>query len=71
MNIEIVDAPRPKSKSEAFRDTIKQIAGKNKAALLQSESDLKLFRIVASKMNLKIKSSKLHSGGWKIWVLTE
>lgn len=69
--MKIIDAPVPKSKSAQMRDVIKQIAGKNKAALLESESDLKLFRIVASKMNLKIKSTKLHLGGWKIWVLTE
>lgn len=69
MNIKIVDAPRPKSKSEAFRDTIKQIAGKEKAALLESESDFKLFCQLVRSLGLKPKSQKLKSGGWNVWII--
>lgn len=70
MNIEIVDAPRPKSKSEAFRDTIKQIAGKEKAAFLESESDFKLFCKVARKLKFNVKSRKLQRGGWNVWLVS-
>lgn len=69
MNIKIVDAPRPKSKSEAFRDTIKQIAGKEKAALLQSESDRCSFCQIARKMGLKPKIKKLSGKGWLVFII--
>lgn len=68
--MKIVDARIPKSKSAQMRELIKEIAGKEKAALLESESDLKLFRIIASKMKLRTKSLKLYSGGWRVWVIT-
>ena len=65
--MKIIDAPIPKSKSAQMRDVIKQITGKNKAALLESESDFKLFCQLVRSLGLKPKSQKLKSGGWNVW----
>ncbi len=65
--MKIVDAKPPKSKSQTFRETIKLIAGKEKAALLNSESDFKLFCSISRSMGLKPKSRKLKKGGWQVW----
>ena len=67
--MKIVDAKPPKSKSQIFRETIKLIAGKEKAALLEKESDFKTFCQLARSMGFKLKSKKLQSGGWNIWIL--
>lgn len=67
--MKIIDAPIPKSKSAQMREAIKQIAGKNKAALLESESDLKLFRCIVRKMGFRTFSLKLNSGGWNVWII--
>lgn len=67
--MKIIDAPVPKSKSAQMRDVIKQIAGKNKAALLESESDRATFCQIARKLNLKPKSKKESGKGWLVWVI--
>lgn len=68
-NMKIIDAKPTKSKSETFRAAIKQIAGKNKAAFLESESDFKLFCQLVRSLGLKPKSQKLKSGGWNVWII--
>lgn len=65
--MKIIDAPIPKSKSAQMRELIKEIAGKEKAALLESESDFKLFCQIVRSLGLKPKSKKLRSGGWNVW----
>lgn len=67
--MKIIDVPPPKSKSETFRAAIKQIAGKEKAAFLESESDFKLFCQLVRSLGLKPKSKKLRSGGWNVWII--
>ena len=67
MKIDIVDASLPKSKSAQMREVIKQIAGKNKAAFLESECDFKLFCQIARSLGLKPISKKLQRGGWHVW----
>lgn len=67
--MKIVDAPRPKSKAARFRETVREIAGKEKAAFFESEGDRATFSQVARKLGFKTKSKKLSGKGWFIWVI--
>lgn len=65
--MKIVDAKIPKSKSETFREIIREISGKEKAAVLVSDNDFRYFCKLARECGLKPVSKKLPSGGWKVW----
>lgn len=64
--MKIVDAPRPKSKAAIFRETVRKIAGKEKAAFFDKESDFKAFATTVRKMGFKPHSQKQQKG-WKVW----
>lgn len=64
--MKIVDAPRPKSKAARFREIAQEIAGKEKAAFFESESDFKAFAQIARVMGLKPRSQKQQKG-WNVW----
>lgn len=63
--MKIVDAPRPKSKAAQFRE----IAGKEKAAFFDKESDRAAFSQIARKLGFKTKSKKLSGQGWNVWII--
>lgn len=65
--MKIVDAKIPKSKSETFREIIREISGKEKAAVLVSDNDFRYFCKLARKKGLKPVSKKLPRGGWQVW----
>ena len=65
--MKIVEAARPKSKSSQFREIARQIAGKEKAAFLESERDFRMFCKVVRSLGFKPKSKKLRNGGWNVW----
>ncbi len=67
--MKIVEAKVPKSKSETFRETVKLIAGKEKAALLETESDRTTFCQIARSMGFRPKTKKLSGKGWLIFVI--
>ena len=66
--MKIVDSPRPVSKSEQYRQVIRDIAGKEKAAFFEKESDFKNFCKIARALKLQVKTSKLIRGGWCVWL---
>lgn len=66
--MKIIDAPVPKSKSAQMRDVIKQIAGKNKAVSIASQSELREFYRMTRSLGLSGKSKKRVEGGWLFWV---
>lgn len=67
--MKIVDAKIPKSKSETFREIIREISGKEKAALLETESDRTTFCQIARSMGFKPKTKKLSGKGWLIFII--
>ena len=66
--MKIVDAPKPKSKAQTFREIAREIAGKEKAAFFESEGDRANFAQVARKLGFKTKSKKLSGKGWVVWI---
>lgn len=66
--MKIVDAPKPKSKAQTFREIAREIAGKEKAVFFESEGDFKAFCKVARKLKFNVKSRKLQRGGWNVWL---
>lgn len=67
--MKIVDAPRPKSKAAQFREIAREIAGKEKAAFFDKESDRAAFSQIARKLGFKTKSKKLSGQGWNVWII--
>lgn len=67
--MKIIDAPRPKSKAARFREIAREIAGKEKAAFFDKESDRANFAQIARKLGFKTKSKKLSGQGWEVWVI--
>lgn len=67
--IQIIDAAPTKSKAFQMREVARQIAGKEKAAFFETESDFRVFSQIVRKMGLKPRSQKLASGGWKVWAM--
>lgn len=67
--MKIVDAQRPKSKAARFRETVREIAGKEKAAFFDKESDRAVFSQIARKLGFKPKSKKLSGKGWNVWII--
>lgn len=67
--MKIVDAPKPKSKAQTFREIAMEIAGKEKAAFFESEGDRANFAQIARKLGFKTKSKKLSGKGWNVWII--
>lgn len=65
--MKIVDSPRPVSKAEQYRQVAREIAGQDKAAYFDKESDFKTFSQIARDMGLKPRSQKMRTGGWRVW----
>lgn len=67
--MKIVDAPKPKSKAQTFREIAREIAGKEKAVFFDKETDRAVFSQIARKLGLKTKSKKISGQGWKVWII--
>ena len=67
--MKIVDAPKPKSKAQTFREIAREIAGKEKAAFFESEGDRANFAQIARRLGFKTKSKKLSGKGWVVWII--
>lgn len=65
--MKIVDAKIPKPKSVRFREIIREISGKEKAAVFVSDNDFRYFCKLAREKGLKPISKKLPRGGWQVW----
>lgn len=67
--MKIVDAPKPKSKAQTFREIAREIAGKEKAAFFESEGARANFAQTARRLGFKTKSKKLSGKGWVVWII--
>lgn len=65
--MKIVEAKIPQKKAAKFRDVIRNISGKGKAAVLVSDNDFRYFCKLAREKGLKPVSKKLPRGGWQVW----
>lgn len=65
--MKIVEAKIPQKKAAKFREVIRNISGKGKAAILDTDSDFRYFCKLAREKGLKPISKKLPRGGWQVW----
>lgn len=65
--MKIVSAKPPKTKTVLFCEIIREISGKEKAAVLTSDNDFRYFCKLARGKGLKPVSKKLQNGGWQVW----